>query len=193
MPTGGPARRAAPAAPAGGRTITCVTHAYEANVIGALGVAISDRLARAGAAGSTAEALVAISGDGAGMTIDALARRVRLSHSGAVRLVERLVREEKVQRSRGLDQRTAALALTPEGSRTVRRILARREHELESLLATLSDGERRELVESAQRVLGRLSESGGETERMCRLCDHDTCGHSRGTCPAVAPPDHAKT
>jgi MarR family transcriptional repressor of emrRAB len=163
-----------------------VTHAYEANLVGALGVVIGDRLARAGAAGSSAEALVAISGEGAGMTIDALARRVGLSHSGAVRLVDRLVRDGKVQRSRGFDQRTAALALTPEGYRTVRRILARRELELESLLAILSDEERRGFVECAQRVLTRLSETDAESERICRLCDHDTCGHSRGTCPAVA-------
>lgn len=90
---------------------------------------------------------MAIGGEGAGMTIDALARRVGLSHSGAVRLVDRLVREEKVLRSRGLDQRTAALALTPEGYRTVRRILARRRLELESLLSLVSDEEQHKVVE----------------------------------------------
>ena len=163
-----------------------MSHTYDANLLGALGVAIGDRLARAGAAGTAAEALVALSGEGAGMTIDALARRVGLSHSGAVRLVDRLVREDKVQRSRGFDQRTAALALTPEGYRTVRRILARRQFELESLLGLLSDEERRIFVESAERLLRRLGESGGEGDRICRLCDHDACGHSRGSCPVAA-------
>ncbi|HET9740435.1 MAG TPA: MarR family transcriptional regulator [Solirubrobacteraceae bacterium] len=163
-----------------------MTHTYDVNLVGALGVAIGDRLARAGAAGSAAEALVALGGEGVGMTIDALARRVGLSHSGAVRLVERLVRDGKVQRSRGFDQRTAALALTPEGYRTVRRILARRQLELESLLGLLSTDEQRDFVESAERLLARLGESEADSERICRLCDRDACGHSRGTCPAIA-------
>ena len=164
----------------------CVSHAYDVNVIGALGVAIGDRLARAGATGTAAEALVALSGDGVGTTIDGLARRVGLSHSGAVRLVERLVREDKAQRSRGLDQRTAALALTPEGYRSLRRILARRELELDALLAELSVDERRKLVESAELLLHRLGETEGDAERICRLCDRDSCGHSRGNCPVTA-------
>ncbi len=126
-----------------------MSHTYGANLLGALGVAIGDRLARAGATGSAAEALVAIGGEGAGMTIDALARRVGLSHSGAVRLVDRLVREEKVLRSRGLDQRTAALGLTPEGYRTVRRILARRQLELESLLSLVPGEAQQKFVEIA--------------------------------------------
>jgi MarR family transcriptional regulator, negative regulator of the multidrug operon emrRAB len=161
----------------------CMSHAYAANLLGALGVAIGDRLARAGAAGTAAEALVAVSGDGAGMTIDALARRVGITHSGAVRLVERLVRDGMVQRSRGLDQRSAALALTPEGYRNLRRILARREFELESLLALLGDDERNELVRTVELLLRRIGENGDDRERICRLCDRDACGHSRGDCP----------
>lgn len=163
-----------------------MSHTYGANLLGALGVAIGDRLARAGATGSAAEALVAIGGEGAGMTIDALARRVGLSHSGAVRLVDRLVREENVLRSRGLDQRTAALALTPEGYRTLRRILARRQLELESLLSLVSDEERHKLVEIVERLLRRLGDDADDRDRICRLCDHDLCGHWRGDCPIAS-------
>jgi MarR family transcriptional regulator, negative regulator of the multidrug operon emrRAB len=161
----------------------CMSHAYAANLLGALGVAIGDRLARAGAVGTAAEALVAVSGDGAGMTIDALARRVGITHSGAVRLVERLVRDGLVQRSRGLDQRSAALALTPEGYRNLRRVLARRELELESLLALLGDEERSEIARSVDLLLRRIGETGDDRERICRLCDRDACGHLRGDCP----------
>jgi MarR family transcriptional regulator, negative regulator of the multidrug operon emrRAB len=163
-----------------------VSHTYEANVLGALGVAIGDRLARAGATGTAAEALVALGGDGAGMTIDGLARRVGLSHSGAVRLVDRLVKQDQAQRSRGSDQRTAALELTPEGRRTARRILARRQHELETMLGLLDDEEQRKFVESAERLLRRVAAEGDEGDRICRLCDHDACGHSTGTCPLTA-------
>jgi DNA-binding MarR family transcriptional regulator len=117
------------------------------------------------------------------MTIDALARRVGITHSGAVRLVERLVRDGLVQRSRGLDQRSAALALTPEGYRNLRRVLARRELELESLLALLGDEERSEIARSVELLLRRIGETGDDRERICRLCDRDACGHLRGDCP----------
>lgn len=129
---------------------------------------------------------MAIGGEGAGMTIDALARRLGLSHSGAVRLVDRLVREEKVLRSPGLDQRTAALALTPEGYRTVRRILARRRLELESLLSLVSDEEQPKVVEIVERLLRRLGDDADDRDRICRLCDHDLCGHRRGDCPVAS-------
>ena len=128
---------------------------------------------------------MAIGGEGAGMTIDALARRVALSHSGAVRLVDRLVREDKVLRSRGLDQRTAALALTPKGYRAVRRILARRQLELESLLSLVPDDEEQKFVEIVEQLLRRLGDEADNRDRICRLCDHDLCGHWRGDCPVA--------
>jgi len=164
-----------------------MSHAYEANLLGALGVAVGERIARAGAAGTTAAALIALSGPGAGMTIEGLARRVGLSHSGAVRLVDRLAAGGMVQRSRGSDQRTAALALTPEGYRNVRRILARRQFELESLLSVLAEEEQQELVRSVELLLRRLGQGAEEKERICRFCDHDVCGHARGDCPVSAP------
>ena len=72
------------------------TPAWDANVLGAFGLALADRLAAAAepAGGvSAAEALVALAGTAAGGSIDALARIVGLSHSGTVRLVDRLERD----------------------------------------------------------------------------------------------------
>ncbi len=89
-------------------------------------------------------------------------------------------------RSRGVDQRTAALALTPEGYRTVRRILARRELELDPILELLSEGERQKFVETAEQLLRGIDGDEGERDRICRLCDHDVCGHWRGDCPLAA-------
>ena len=65
---------------------------------------------------STATALVALHGTSSGGTIDALAGRIGLSHSGAVRLVDRLAGDGLVERRRGADQRSAALAADPAGA-----------------------------------------------------------------------------
>jgi MarR family transcriptional repressor of emrRAB len=101
-----------------------------ANLVGALGVALADRLAAAAelaGGASAADALVALHEGRAGASIDALAPIVGLSHSGTVRLVDRLARDGLVERRRGADQRSAALFLTPAGRRRARRVLTRRD------------------------------------------------------------------
>src|ERR671915_2576338 len=98
-----------------------MTHAHvarEANLVGALALAVGDRIAEAAdpaAGGWAAEALVTLAGTGAGGTIDALAKVVGLTHSGTVRLVDRLVRAGPVERRVGADPRAGALDLTPPG------------------------------------------------------------------------------
>jgi DNA-binding MarR family transcriptional regulator len=162
----------------------------EANLLGALGMALSDALDdAAGLAGgvSTASALVALHGTSAGGTIDALAGRVGLSHSGAVRLVDRLVREGLVERRRGADQRSVALVLTPPGRRLARRVLSRREANLANFLVVLTDDQQAVVAELLEALLGGLARDGEAERRICRLCDLESCGRSRGRCP-VAPP-----
>src|ERR671915_1052511 len=128
-----------------------MTHAHvarEANLVGALALAVGDRIAEAAdpaVGGSAAEALVTLAGAGAGGTIDSLAKVVGLTHSGAVRLVDRLARAGLVERRVGADQRSVALHLTPEGRRAARRVLARREAAIESVLAPLTARERADL------------------------------------------------
>jgi DNA-binding MarR family transcriptional regulator len=160
--------------------------ARDANLVGALGMVLSDALADAAelAGGpSSAAALVALNGAAAGDTIDALAGVVGLSHSGAVRLVDRLVRDGLVERRRGADQRSAALVLTPAGRRLARQVLARREANVHGLVAVLTDDQQAAAVELAERILATM---GGDEARVCRLCDLEACGRSRGRCP-VAP------
>jgi MarR family transcriptional regulator, negative regulator of the multidrug operon emrRAB len=162
-----------------------MTHAHDANVLGALGLALADRLAeaaeRAGGA-SAATALVALYGTRAGARIDGLARVSRLTHSGAVRLVDRLEADGLVERRRGADQRSAALYLTPAGRRSARRVLADRRSAMQSVLTLLTDDQQTEMTDIAGRLLAQL----GSEEQLCRLCDLEACGRSRGRCP-VAP------
>src|SRR4051794_2980677 len=160
-----------------------------ANVLGAFGLALADRLgAAAELAGgaSAAEALVSLNEARAGASIDALARIVGLSHSGAVRLVDRLERDRLLERRRGADQRSAALFLTPAGRRLARRVLARRDAEMHSVLALLTAGEQEAIGRVAERVLRRMGEVPEAEPRLCRLCDLEACGRRRGRCPVVS-------
>lgn len=135
-----------------------MSHAH-VEAVGELALAVANRLAEAaepGLHGSGGAALLALSGSGAGGTIDALANEVGLTHSGAVRLVDRLSRAGLVERRAGADQRSAALFLTPAGRRAARRTLARREGAVESILAPLTRDERDTLGRLAQKLLAEL-------------------------------------
>lgn len=166
-----------------------MSHAYEANVLGALGLVLADRLAEAaeGVGGSSAAtALVTLYGTRAGAPIDGLARVTALSHSGAVRLVDRLAAAGLVERRRGADQRSAALYLTPVGRRSARRVLSDRAAAMHSLLALLTADQQADLARIATELLAQLGSQPEAEGRLCRLCDLEMCGRSRGRCP-VAP------
>lgn len=163
-----------------------MSHAYDANVLGAFGLALADRLTEAServGGASVAAALVSLHGTRAGAPIDGIARVCGLSHSGAVRLVDRLAADGHVERRRGADQRSVALYLTPAGRRAARRVLAERAAAMHSLLSLLTDDQQFALVDVAHTVLSELAAAEG---RVCRLCDLEACGRSRGRCP-VAP------
>ena len=160
--------------------------------VGAFALALADRLRAAAepAGGATAaEALVALNGTASGGSIDALAGIVGLSHSGTVRLVDRLERNGHVERQRGADQRSAALVLTPAGRRLARQILTRRNAEMHSVLALLTTGEQGALVRVAERVMHELGVADHAEGRLCRLCDLEACGAARGRCPVLAGQD----
>jgi MarR family transcriptional repressor of emrRAB len=162
--------------------------ARDANLLGALGLALSDRLAAAVPPElnrSAAEALVSLHERRAGSSIDALARIVGLSHSGTVRLADRLGTTGLVERRRGVDQRSTALHLTPAGHRAARRILATRASAMESVLALLTDDQQTELARLAELILAQFGASADAERRLCRLCDLEACGRSRGLCPVA--------
>lgn len=166
-------------------------HVRDANLVAALALALVDRVhdavAQAGVQqGSGAAALTALHGPAAGASIDVLRRIVGLTHSGAVRLVDRLAAAGLVERRLGADQRSVALWLTPSGRRAARRLLARREAAVETALAPLTGAERAALVHAAEKVLAGLAAEPDAERRVCRLCDTEACGRSRGRCPVQA-------
>lgn len=150
-----------------------------ANWLGALSLAVTDRIERGardimGHSGETPAALVVI-GYGPGMTNDKLRRILGLSHSGAVRLVDRLVSDRLVERRPGTDGREVALHLTAKGAATRKELLASRISAVASILDVLSASERKRLGELIRAVLARQDTSEMERFTICRMCDNGIC------------------
>lgn len=150
-----------------------------ANLLGALSLAVMDRMEASareiiGRGGETPAALVVV-GYGPGMTNDKLRRILGLSHSGTVRLVDRLVSDGLVERRPGMDGREIALHLTAEGAATRRDLMAARISAVDSLVNVLSPSEGQQLGQLLREVLARQGASESDRFTICRLCDDSVC------------------
>jgi DNA-binding MarR family transcriptional regulator len=168
-----------------------------ANLVATLAVALADRVRSttelaAGHSAAAPAALVALHQFLDRPSIDELRDVVGLTHSGAVRLVERLVDSGLVRREPGRDGRSAAITLTSKGARVATRIAAARRSAVNPVLDALTDDERAALTAAAEKLLAAVTtdrlamRARGEPASggwLCRLCDFDACGRSRGLCP----------
>jgi MarR family transcriptional repressor of emrRAB len=160
------------------------------NLLGAHALEVGDRLrvaaeAAAGQGGSAPAAVVALANFADGETVDALARVLGISHSGAVRLVDRLAADGFVRRERGAeDARQVRLRITAAGRAAAARILAAREAALDDELAPLSAGERRQLAGLLEKLLAGATPDSAASRTICRLCDPCACGHP-DRCPVT--------
>lgn len=179
---------------------------HAANALGALSLAVADRMntaveAVAALGPSGPAALVAVHEFLDGGSVAQLSSVLGLSHSGAVRLVDRLVAEGLVERVGAQDGRAVSVVLTQGGRRTAERILQAREKALASALSALSGDEIDNLAAAldtmlAAVTLARAEERSARTNDndrpqpwLCRLCDFAACGRSEGNCPV----DHVVT
>lgn len=155
-----------------------------ANVLGALALAVADRLGDAlGHSQSAAAALVALDQFLDGPSVDRLAQVVGLSQSGAVRLVDRLEGDGYVRRAPAGDARSRAVRLTAPGRQAARRVEQRRMALLGDVLSPLGEDERRAFAELAGRLLVGMMREPGAARWTCRLCDMGSCGRPKGNCP----------
>jgi MarR family transcriptional repressor of emrRAB len=150
-----------------------------ANLLGALSLAVMDRIEQGareviGRGGETPAALVVI-GYGQGMTNDTLRRILGLSHSGTVRLVDRLVLDRLVERRPGKDGREVALHLTATGAATRNDLMASRISAVASLLDVLSPAETKRLGTLIRELLARQDTSELDRFTICRMCDDSVC------------------
>jgi len=150
-----------------------------ANLLGALSLAVMDRIEQGareitGRGGETPAALVVI-GYGQGMTNDKLRRILGLSHSGTVRLVDRLVSDQLVERRPGKDGRAVALHLTATGAANRKELMASRLSAVTSLLDVLSPTETKQLGTLIRELLARQDTSELDRFTICRMCDDRVC------------------
>ncbi len=174
------------------------TFARTANLLGACGLGVADDLhaAAAGALGgagpSLAGAVVTLANFGGAASLEALTVALGVTHSGAVRLADRLEADDLAARERRDDDRRAkVLRLTPAGRRAARRLRADREAVLEAWLAPLTPDEQDTLADLASRLLAGRTEGRRSALRTCRLCDADACGHPED-CPVTLAADRAE-
>ena len=168
------------------------------NALGAFALALADGIrdateAAAGTTGAAPPALVALHQFLGGRTTEDLARATGLTHSGAVRLVDRLVDAGLVERRPGRDGRSLAIVLTAKGRALSRKVTVARATAIEAALEGLGSDDRRALLvlvdtllttATAQRLGAR--EHGDEPAGwLCRLCDFAACGRPQGECPAA--------
>ncbi len=160
--------------------------AYSHNLLGALSLALTDRVAAAleakiGVGGNDGAALLSI-GTRPGESIDQLCRVLGLTHSATVRMVDRLEQRGWVRRDRGgRDGRTASLTLTATGRSAFRRLLRARKTTLNQVTGVLGDRENEILRKLLIKMLASLPDDRAEARHLCRMCEHGVCVGAR--CP----------
>jgi MarR family transcriptional regulator, negative regulator of the multidrug operon emrRAB len=168
------------------------------NVVGALALALADAIrdateAAAGMTGAAPAAVVALQQFLRGRTTEDLARATGLTHSGAVRLVDRLVDGGLVERRPGHDGRSLAIVLTASGRALSQKITAARARAVASALEGLRIEDRRALLPVVESLIATVTQQridartrGDEPAGwLCRLCDFGACGRPQGDCPAA--------
>lgn len=157
-----------------------------ANLLGAVGLAIADSIAATARAilnhaGETPAALVVI-GYGLGPSNDQLRRILNLSHPGSVRLVDRLVADDLVERRQGRDKRAVALYLTEAGAALREKLLRGRLAVIKPFLMSLTEAEQQNLATLLHKMLSSMETTDLERCTLCRLCDDRVCSD----CPVPA-------
>jgi DNA-binding MarR family transcriptional regulator len=157
-----------------------------ANVLGALALVLTDRIAGAAEQSpSAAAALTALHQFLDRPTVDRLRRVLGLTPSGAVRLVDRLAEAGLVTRGPGVDGRSRSIELTPLGQRAAGRIAAARAGLLTDALAGLSRGDRDALDALLGKVMANVVRGKDGGAWICRMCDLTACGRDAGRCPTA--------
>lgn len=153
--------------------------ARQSNLLGALAVAVGDRLGDAVSSeaerGGQVPAALAVLAQQSGLSVEGLRRQVRLSQSATVRLVDGLVADGLATRREGADRRSVEIRLTRLGRARAEAVLSARRAVLDDVLATLTAAERAKLERLLVQVLSGLTTDRVEAEQICRLCDLGAC------------------
>lgn len=166
-----------------------------ANRLGAVALTLSDSIREAteeatGMAGGLPAALVSLHEWADGMSVDVLAGAMRVSHSRAVRVVDRLEAADLARREADpSDGRRARVWLEPAGRDLAERALEARSRVLLSAVAELDAADVRDLERLLAALLLATTVDLRAAMGTCRLCDAHACGHYEGACPVTQAAD----
>jgi MarR family transcriptional regulator, negative regulator of the multidrug operon emrRAB len=157
------------------------------NLLGALVTAVNDRMQgqaedAIGLGGQMPAALVTI-GHNYGESVEFLSGILRMSHSGCVRLVEKLDELGLIERRPGKDRRSLSLYLTPRGREFKRQVLQARREALDAVFETLDGPQQQNLVGLLEVMLTAMTHCKNDADVICRLCEEQTCAQSH--CPVT--------
>ena len=156
------------------------TDSRTVNMLGALALALADRIATCAEMASNlhnsaASALVVIANH-PGEHIDTIRRTLGLTHSGAVRLVDGLVAQGLINRRKSdRDARAISLWTTPSGKRVASRVIAARAELLEPVLSSTSEADRKTIANLLETALAGLTSGTDSALSICRFCAEGVC------------------
>jgi DNA-binding MarR family transcriptional regulator len=141
-------------------------------------------------AGGIPAALVSLREWADGSSVDILADAMRLSHSRAVRIVDRLEAAGLARREKDpVDGRRALVWLNPAGRKLADRARDARSRVLLSVVTELDARQLRSLEQTLAVLLGVTTADVHAARKTCRLCDAHACGHYDGGCPVTQAAD----
>ncbi len=170
-----------------------------ANRLGAVALTLSDAIRDAtesatGMAGGLPAALVSLQEWADGRSVDVLAEAMRVSHSRAVRVVDRLEASGLARREPDpTDGRRALVWLEPAGRELAVRALEARARVLRSAVAQFEAADVRDLERLVGALLDATTVDLSAAKQTCRLCDAHVCGHYEGACPVSRAADRYRT
>lgn len=151
---------------------------HTGNVVVAFALAVQDRMdAALGTVGLDARELAALTLIAAadGSPVDWLCSRVGLTHSGTVRLVDRLTARGLLERGPASGRRVP-LHLTGDGRALLDDWSTIRDRAAEELLAAVPGEQRSRLVAALARTLEAAPRVRREADATCRACTWPACG-----------------
>jgi MarR family transcriptional regulator, negative regulator of the multidrug operon emrRAB len=116
-----------------------------------------------------------------GITNAELAKALKLSHTAAVRLVDKLESRGLVEARNGEDRRATYLHLTRAGEKAAQPTLIARCAAVDGYLGVLSAAEQDQLALLLEKLIRPLATDDLAVSHFCRLCDFTAC--STDQCP----------
>lgn len=156
-----------------------------ANLLGALSLAITDRLLvelkEHSRQNDTSASALNVIGYAEGCTNGQLGAALQLTHSATVRLLDKLSEAGFVDVRPGMDKRSVAIFLTEAGRERASSVVQARNHALAKLIDHLNPQQRAQLDGIAEVLLEKMTEVPLDAMHICRLCDGRACPEDQ--CP----------